>query len=529
MLNVWDRIADIDGGELPAYAVGNLYVAGAGVARGYWGNDALTAERFPVVDGVRYCNTGDLAYKDETGEVFVLGRLDGMVKLRGFRIELGEVENVLGRHEAVADARAFVREIGGTNHLVVFYTLRKGAEDTDPGKLRSYMAEKLPAYMVPTYFTRLEAFPLTPNGKVSVKELKTLPVDTSSGCDYEPPRNETEAAIKDIISDIIGTDGFGIGDNLFNAGLTSLSVISVLTRINEEYPLAPVSVRDIFAHPTVEAIAEKVSEAPEQERFEAQEDYPLSQTQKGILVECLAAPDSVRYNITWLYRLSEDVDTDRLRKAVEAAILAHPYLSASLFVNEKGEYRVRRSDEARAFVSMRVGNLAARFSDGEFQINYGTNSFMGRLRVYSLLGECPFEQLDEPMEFSPIDEVAKAILLLGQTPRGCLIFHPYDPNTIRSANVFKGMEEMGIAIRPVEKEAFERAIREAEENTAKARLLTSMLAYSNWDSEGYEIPWHNAFTTQVLYRMGYRWPDIGEPYVRSFIGGMIGLGYFDLR
>ena len=359
MLNVWDRIADIDGGELPAYAVGNLYVAGAGVARGYWGNDALTEERFPIVDGVRYCNTGDLAYKDETGEVFVLGRLDGMVKLRGFRIELGEVENVLGRHEAVADARAFVREIGGTNHLVVFYTLKKGAEDTDPGTLRSYMAEKLPAYMVPTYFTRLEAFPLTPNGKVSVKELKTLPVDTSSGCDYEPPRNETEKAIKHIIGEVIGTDGFGIRDNLFNVGLTSLSMISVLTRINEKYPQAAISVRDIFAHPTVEAIAEKASEEAAGERFEVLEDYPLSQTQKGILAECLAAPDSVRYNITWLYRLSEDVDTGRLRKAVEAAILAHPYLSASLFVNEKGEYRVRRSDEARAFVSIEENDSSA--------------------------------------------------------------------------------------------------------------------------------------------------------------------------
>ena len=352
MLNVWDRIADIDGRELPAYAIGNLYVAGAGVAAGYFGNDELTEERFPTVDGVRFCNTGDLAYKNETGEVFVLGRLDGMVKLRGFRIELGEVENVLGSHETVADARALVREVGGTDHLVGFYTLKEGVKDTDPGRLRSYMAEKLPAYMVPTYFTRLEAFPLTPNGKVSVRELKALPVDIGSACEGMPPRTETEKEIKDIFSKVIGTDGFGIRDDLFLAGLTSLSVISVLTRINEKYPLAPVSVRDIFSHPTVEAVAAKVSGEQAQESMEILKDYPLSETQKGILAECLAAPASVKYNIAWLYRLSNEVDTDRLRQAVEKAIAAHPYLSASLFVNEKGEYRVRRNDEAAPLVSV---------------------------------------------------------------------------------------------------------------------------------------------------------------------------------
>ena len=85
MLNVIDRVSDVDGNELPPYAVGELYVGGAGVAMGYFGNEALTAERFPTIDGIRYCNTGDLAYKDDNGEAFVLGRNDGMIKLRGLR------------------------------------------------------------------------------------------------------------------------------------------------------------------------------------------------------------------------------------------------------------------------------------------------------------------------------------------------------------------------------------------------------------------------------------------------------------
>ena len=88
---------------------------------------------------------------------------------------------------------------------------------------------------------------------------------------------------------------------------------------------------------------------------------------------------------------------------------------------------------------------------------------------------------------------------------------------------------MGLKISPVEKEAFEKAVKEAGEDPRKAKRLTSMLAYSSWDSDGFEIPWHNSYTMQVLYRMGYSWPDISEKYVKSFTGGMIGLGYFDLR
>lgn len=176
---------------------------------------------------------------------------------------------------------------------------------------------------------------------------------------------------------------------------------------------------------------------------------------------------------------------------------------------------------------IRVGNLAARYSDGEFQINYGTNSFLGRLRIFKMLGCCTYEQMDELMEFSPIDEVAKVILLLGKTPRGCVIFHAYDHNMVLSANVFNCMSEVGLNVKAVEKEEYEAALKEAKEDPAKVKLLTSMLAYDEYSSHGFETPWHNTFTMQVLYRMGYRWPDISEEYVKQFTRGMIGLGYFD--
>ena len=145
MLNVWDRICDADGGALPPYAVGELYVGGAGVAIGYFRNDALTAERFPVLDGERWCNTGDLAWRDDAGEVFVLGRNDGMIKLRGLRIELEEIENTLGRFPGVTQARVIVKNVQGTEHLCAFYTVRAGAQDVTADKTAGFRAAKAAA------------------------------------------------------------------------------------------------------------------------------------------------------------------------------------------------------------------------------------------------------------------------------------------------------------------------------------------------------------------------------------------------
>ena len=176
---------------------------------------------------------------------------------------------------------------------------------------------------------------------------------------------------------------------------------------------------------------------------------------------------------------------------------------------------------------MRVGNLAARYSDGEFQINNGMNSAMGRLKIYALLGVCPYEQMDVPMEFSPIDEVAKAILLLCQTPKECVIFHPYNHNAILSGNVFGEMEKLGLPVKPVEREDFDAAMAKAGDDPVKAKLLTSMLAYQSGNKRDTHIARHNTYTMQTLYRMGYRWPVTSWDYVAQFIGAIKGLGFFD--
>lgn len=352
MLNVWDRIADPDGNELPPYAAGELYVGGAGVAVGYFGDEELTSKRFPVIDGERYCNTGDLAYKDENGEVFVLGRNDGMIKLRGLRIELEEIENTIGNYPGIAHARVVVRSIQGTEHLCAFFTLKKGTDGIQADVIRKYIGEKLPPYMVPSYYTCLKEFPLTPNGKVQVKVLKEMDIDVSGGAAFEEPETETEKKVWEILSKVTGTDRFGIREDLFTVGLTSLTMISAITGMYEEFGVS-LRVTDFMQTRTVAGIAELVEkqnkkpnahiEQTNPKADDVREFYPLTENQLGIYLDCVAHPDSIGYHLPNVIRFNISVDPNRLKNAIARTISHHIYLKTSL-VSKGGEVMQRRDD-----------------------------------------------------------------------------------------------------------------------------------------------------------------------------------------
>ena len=180
---------------------------------------------------------------------------------------------------------------------------------------------------------------------------------------------------------------------------------------------------------------------------------------------------------------------------------------------------------------MRVGNLAPRTADGEFQINYDTNAAMGRLKSFSILGCAPFDQLDATMEFSPIDETAQAILLLAQTPEHCVVFHPFNHHRVLFADLFKAMGEVGLPVSAVERDEFAAALHAAEEEPEKARVLTSLLAYTR---KGNGTPVvtptaGNDYTMQVLYRLGFSWDQTSIGYVEQFLEGLEGMGFFDLE
>ena len=177
---------------------------------------------------------------------------------------------------------------------------------------------------------------------------------------------------------------------------------------------------------------------------------------------------------------------------------------------------------------MRVGNLAPRSTDGEFQINAQTNSAMGRVRVFKSLGCYPYEMTDQPMEFSPINEVAHAVVLLSESPRECCLFHPFNNHYVHFGDVMQELRLVGDVPQQVELEDYERAMDEAKSDPQKVKLLHSLIAYQDLahGQKSTEIKTVNDYTTQVLYRLGFRWTVTSWDYVDRFLTAIDGLGYF---
>jgi len=178
---------------------------------------------------------------------------------------------------------------------------------------------------------------------------------------------------------------------------------------------------------------------------------------------------------------------------------------------------------------MRVGNLAPRSTDGEFQINFQTNSAMGRIRVFQMLGCYPYEMTDSPMEFSPINETAKAIVMLSQTPKECCLFHPYNNHYVHFGDVLAELSQVGKAPIRVETEDFNMALELAKQNPDKAKILSSLLAYQDMahGQKAVFINPDNQYTIQVLYRLGFHWSSTSWDYVDQMLVTIAGFGYFE--
>ena len=178
---------------------------------------------------------------------------------------------------------------------------------------------------------------------------------------------------------------------------------------------------------------------------------------------------------------------------------------------------------------MRVGNLSARSTDGEFQANFATNSFMGRIKVYNMLGCFPYSLYEKRVEFSPINEVSHAIILLASTPKPCCVFHPYNDHTQFLGDVLFGLKILDTDIRLVEKEDYDAAMEAAGSDPAKAKSLSSLLAYQDMahGMKSADVERSNAYTMQVLFRLGFRWSATTWDYINQMLSAIEGLGFFD--
>ena len=178
---------------------------------------------------------------------------------------------------------------------------------------------------------------------------------------------------------------------------------------------------------------------------------------------------------------------------------------------------------------MRVGNLAPRSYDGEFQVNFNSNSFMGRLKVFCTLGCCPYDIYDELTEMSPINETAKAVVLLASTPKECTVFQPFNNHTELFGDVLRLMSKVSSEIHFVESDQFEKAVGEAGQDPEKAKLLSSMLAYQDMThgQKSAVIERDNRYTCSVLHRLGFHWSDTSWDYVERMLTAIAGFGFFE--
>jgi len=243
---------------LPLGVEGQLYLSGAGLALGYRNNPVMTNEKFihhPNLNGLRMYNTGDIAKWLTDGNIEYLGRKDQQVKVRGFRIELGEIEAVLLQYsEDLKQVVVDVNNLNGQKVLVAYYVSETEKETTD---IRDYLQMKLPEYMIPGFYVKLDSLPLTPNGKIDRKALPDISGNTLATKEYIAPKNETEEKLAKIWQDVFRIEQIGVTDNFFELGGHSLLIVQVINRIHEEFGVL-IQIKNFFSTPNIEGLSKVI-------------------------------------------------------------------------------------------------------------------------------------------------------------------------------------------------------------------------------------------------------------------------------
>ena len=657
LLNYNEIIVDKFGDPAPFGVIGELYIGGVGVAKGYRNLPEKTAEAFVEFDGQRMYRSGDYAKWDKDGNVFILGRLDNQVKLRGLRIELGEIEGLIAAQPHIKKVSVIIRKLNGQDNLCAYFT---ADEEIDIDALRDELKKHLTHYMVPTAYLQMNEMPITANGKTDVKKLPE-PVPVSLG-EYVAPANKTEEFFCESFKKVLKLDKVGATDDFFEIGGTSLIVTSVVLDASENG--FEITYGDVFKYTTPRALAElfKDGEVNDTNKLFDFDDYDYTkindvlakntveafregQTRElgnvlitgaigymgaHLLAQFLKSETGKAYcmirrgqfdtaaerleNIMYYYfggdlddairdrvevfngdvtdyasfepfeqmeidtvfncaanvkHFSNGTDIEdinvggvvnciKLCKKLDARLIHFSTISVAGTTDDLTKLSRRELDEQSLYYGqtldnkytssklmgerklleavaegldgkvIRVGTLAARESDGEFQINFLTNNFMGRLRSYGLLGCFPYAMIENQVCMGPIDRSCEAFLKLAKTPKECCVFNAVNNHTLPLGDIIREMKKNGMKIEFVEYDVFRKALNEAQQDPDKAAILSSMTAYMN-TAHGKKITALNCnshYTTQILARLGFFWNASNEKYVNDFINVLRGFLFF---
>ncbi|MBQ9887505.1 MAG: amino acid adenylation domain-containing protein [Lachnospiraceae bacterium] len=659
LLNYTEYIVDKFGDIVPFGVIGELYIGGIGVAKGYKNLEEKTQQAFVMYKGMRMYRSGDYAKWDKDGNVIILGRLDNQVKLRGLRIELGEIEGLIELQPGITKAAVVIRKLNGQDNLCAYFT---ADEIINIDALREELKKHLTHYMVPTAYLQMAKLPMTANGKTDIRHLPE-PVSAVAS-EYVAPANKTEEFFCESFKKVLKLDVVSATDDFFEIGGTSLIVTSVVLDASENG--YKITYGDIFKHTTPRALAalfdsgevtestgmfdfddydyteiNKVLEGNTVEAFRDGEQRPLgnilitgSTGYMGahLLAQYLMEESGTAYcmlrkgrftsvkdrlkNMMYYYfdnrfeRELEDrvvvyegdvtdyscferyenepidtvfncaanvkhfsngtdiedinvggaVNCAKLCEKTGARLIHFSTVSVAGTTTDASALSKRTLDEQTLYFGqsldnkytssklmgermvleavakrgldakiIRVGTLAARESDGEFQINFLTNNFMGRLRSYSMLGCFPYAMIENQVCMGPIDSSCNAFLKLARTPKACCVFNAVNNHTLPLGDIIRRMNDNGMNIEFVDYEVFAKALNDAQQDPDKAAILSSMTAYMN-TGHGKKVtalPFEAHYTTQILARMGFFWNASNEKYVDDFINVLQGFRFFE--
>ena len=323
--------------------VGELYIGGANVARGYWKRPELTAQRFipsPFDPQVRLYKTGDYARYLPDGTIEFCGRIDFQVKLHGFRVELAEVESVLKRHPAVQDAVVVLPEDELQQRRLVAYVVLHHSQSFNPSELRQFLLSTLPEYMVPAVLVRLQSLPLSLNGKVDRQALPEPAATSDLHRNYIAPRTRTEEILVDIWTQVLGVEQVGIHDNFFELGGDSIQSIQAIAKASQAgLKLTP---RQLFQHQTIAELAQvaktSVFSANQVEQGLVTGAVPLTPVQQRFFQQNLLHPH--HWNQAVLLEVKQILNFEWLVQAVGQLLKHHDALRLRFHLTAAGWQQV---------------------------------------------------------------------------------------------------------------------------------------------------------------------------------------------
>ncbi|MEI2270907.1 amino acid adenylation domain-containing protein [Sphingobacterium sp. ML3W] len=344
--NEYIYILDGNMGVVPEGCVGEIYIGGAGVSRGYLNRPDLTSLRFvadPYRAGERLYRTGDLGVRLSGGEIEYRGRMDDQVKVRGYRIELSEVDRFVQRCSGILGSVTVAREVNGGDRELVSYIV--SSVPVDVGALRAELGELVPSYMVPSRYVELSELPLTSNGKVDRKSLPDPDEGVlGTGTEYVGARNAVESLLVSIWEEVLGRSGIGIHDNFFDLGGNSLRAIRLSGSVSRSFHVQ-MSLQDLFLHPTVSGQSGLLSRGnlpgvvgiarvPDSDS-----GYPLSSSQRRLWVLSQFDGGSMAYHVPSVYVFRGVLDISALEGSFRELIGRHEILRTVFRTVDGGDVR----------------------------------------------------------------------------------------------------------------------------------------------------------------------------------------------